>query len=233
MPNMPTSTSPKTQKNNILWYLTLPIMFLLGLSTGYLIRGLRTLPSATPVAAAATPDVRRVNISAEGHPSLGPEDAPITIIEFSDYQCPYCKLWHDNVYDRLLANYPGKIRFVYWDFPLNGHPEAQPAAEAARCAGAQNAYFEYNDAIFGEKYGLGRSAYLEYAQDLGLDVGQFTNCLDNRVYQSVVEASLNSAINTGIQSTPTFLINGIQVIGAESYETFKQVIDQELARQGQ
>jgi protein-disulfide isomerase len=229
MPDMPTSTPPTQQKSNPIFILILPLVFFLGLGSGYLLWGRN---SAAP-AAEITPGSKRVNVSAGDAPSLGPKNAPITIIEFSDYQCPYCKLWHDDVYDRLLANYPAKVRFVYRDLPLTGHSEALPAAEAAQCAGAQNAYWEYHDDLFGQQYGLSRSAYLQYAQDLGLNVAAFTTCIDSHRYQSKVKDSLNYAIGVGVQSTPTFFINGIAVIGAESYETFKQIIDQELAGQNQ
>lgn len=228
MPDMPTSKPPAPQKSDPIFILILPLVFLLGLGAGYLLWGRASAPAEE-----VTPGVRRADISPGNSPSLGPQDAPVTIIEFSDYQCPYCKLWHDEVFDRLLASYPGKIRFVYRHFPLSGHPEAQPAAEAAQCAGAQNAYWEYHDAIFGEQYGLGRSAYLQYAQDLGLNVVAFTTCLDDHRYQSMVEDDFDYALGKGVQSTPTFFINGIAVIGAQSYETFKQIIDQELAGENQ
>jgi protein-disulfide isomerase len=166
-------------------------------------------------------------------PSLGPENAPVTIVEFSDYQCPYCVRWHDEVLARLLADYDGQIRFIYRDFPLSGHPEAQPAAEAANCAGDQDAYWEFQDAIFSNEYGYGRSAYEQYAADLGLDTDEFTACLDDRRHQAEVREDYSDALRLGVQSTPTFFINGIQVVGAQPYETFQQMIDSELAQAGQ
>ncbi len=206
------------------FFLFLPLAFFLGLGSGYLLWGLS--PDAVESTLAGD---RRVNVSAGDSPSIGPENAPVTIIEFSDYQCPYCKLWHDTVYDRLLANYPGKVRFVYRDFPLNGHPEAQPAAEAAGCAGDQNAYWKFHDALFGQQYGLGRDAYLQYAADSGLNVNAFVACLDSHRHQAAIRDELSYALRLGVQSTPTFFVNGIQVVGAESFETFQQIIDKELA----
>jgi protein-disulfide isomerase len=224
MPGMPTSSTIPVKHKSTSPYLFLPLTFLLGLAAGYLIWGFRVTPVDTESSA-----TRRVDVSAGDSPALGPGNAPITIIEFSDYQCPYCKLWHDNVYDRLLANYPGKIRFVYRDFPLPGHPEALPAAEAAHCAGQQNVYWKYHDALFGQQFGLGRTAYEEYARELGLDMAAFSACLDSGRYQAGVSDVVAYATSLGVQSTPTFFINGIPVVGAEPYETFKQIIDKELA----
>jgi protein-disulfide isomerase len=228
MPTSTTSTTRTKHASTSPLVLFLPLVFLFGLGAGYLFWGLDTAP-----AAADASGVRRVNVTTGDAPSLGPADAPVTIIEFSDYQCPYCKLWHDSVYDRLLANYPGKVRFVYRDFPLDGHPEALPAAEAAQCAGEQNAYWKYHDVLFGEQYGLSNAAYLRYAQDLGLNMPAFTACLDGHRFQAAVKDSLRYAVGLGVGSTPTFYINGIEVIGAQPYETFQQLIDQELAGKDQ
>jgi len=223
MPRMPTSTSrPRRSTSPFVYFL--PLTFLIGLGLGYFIWGVK--PAAQ---AEATPAARRVDVQAGNAPFLGPTNAPVTIIEFSDYQCPYCKLWDDSVYARLLANYPGKVRFVYRDFPLDGHPEALPAAEAAQCAGEQNAYWKYHDALFGQKYGLGSDAYLQYASDLGLDMQAFSNCLIAHRYQARVKDSVLYAESIGVSSTPTFYINGIEVVGAQSYETFQAIVDQELS----
>jgi protein-disulfide isomerase len=229
MPDMSSSTNPTPPKSNSQFFLLLPLVFFLGLGAGYLLWGHRT---AEPVETSIS-GTRRVNVAVGNSPSIGPENAPITLVEFGDYQCPYCKLWYDTVYDRLLASYPGKIRFVYRDFPLNGHPEALPAAEAADCAGDQNAYWNYFKALFGEQYGLGRDAYIQYATDLKLNVSAFTACLDSHHNQAKVKDNLSYAIGLGVQSTPSFFINGIPVIGAEPFETFQQIIDQELAGKNQ
>ena len=166
-------------------------------------------------------------------PSRGPSDAPVTIVEFSDYQCPYCQIWHEEVLVRLLIEYPGELRFIYRDFPLSGHPEAQPAAEAANCAGDQEAYWEFQDAIFSSEYGYGRLAYEQYASDLNLDLGEFTDCLDSHRHEAEVLEDYNDGVRLGVQSTPTFFINGTQIVGAQPYENFQQLIEAELARAGQ
>jgi protein-disulfide isomerase len=211
--------------------LLLPVIFVLGIGSGYLIWGRTPPATAIPAAlATATVQVRRYDVPVDDDPFLGPEDAAITIIEFSDYQCPYCKKWHDEVLDRLLANYPGQIRFVYRDFPLISlHPGAAPAAEAADCAGEQGSYWPFYQALFSMKYDLTTEAYQQYAAELRLDTQAFTECLADRRYEPEVMGDYNYAVNLGVSSTPTFFINGIPIVGAQPYEVFKQIIDQELA----
>lgn len=208
--------------------LALPLVFFLGLGLGWLIWG-QSVPS--PVAdSAGSGAVRRFEVSADDDPSLGPANAPVTIIEFSDYQCPYCAKWHAEVFKRLMTDYQGKIRFVYRDFPLYSiHPQSEAAAEAADCAGGQNAYWQYHEALFSQKYALGNEGYLLYAKELGLGVDKFSQCLSDHRYQAEVEADFAAANKLGVNSTPTFYINGRGLIGAQPYEAFKQVIDEELA----
>ncbi|MGA2488647.1 MAG: DsbA family protein [Anaerolineales bacterium] len=179
--------------------------------------------------AADTTSVKRVDVSTDNDPSIGPANAPVTIIEFGDYQCPYCEAWFKQVYQQLLASYPNQIRFVYRDLPLPMHSEAEPAAEAADCAGEQGAYWKYHDALYGQQYGLNRAAYEHYASDLGLDGKAFAACLDSRRYQSEVEADANDAAKVGLTGTPSFVINGRILIGALPFSDFKTVIDEELA----
>lgn len=170
----------------------------------------------------------RYDIPSEEFPSIGPQDAPITIVEFSDYQCPYCRLWHLQVYQPLLAAYPGKIRVVYRHFPLNSHPQAFPAAEAAMCAGEQNAYWLFHEKLFSSD-SLGRNIYVQYARDLDLDMTAFEACITERRFQDAVQADLDFAVNLGVRSTPTFFINGLAIVGAQPLDIFRQVIDRELA----
>jgi protein-disulfide isomerase len=206
-----------------LWFI-LPLVFVLGLGTGWLLWGGR-VPTETA-------DIKRYDVAEAGNPAIGPADAPVKIIEFSDYQCPYCKRWYDTVNARLLADYAGKIRFVYRDLPLSSiHPEAQGAAEAADCAGEQNVYWQYHDALFEGKYGLGAQAYPLYAADLGLDVNVFNTCVAERRYQSEVENDAQVGIGLGLNGTPTFFVNGLKLVGAQPYEVFQQIIDKELAGQ--
>jgi protein-disulfide isomerase len=162
-------------------------------------------------------------------PAIGPPDAPITIIEFSDFQCPYCKRWHNEVYGRLMQEYQGKVRVVFRDFPLSSiHPDAESAAEAADCANEQGAFWEYHDKLFNGDQ-LGQTVYLQYAQELGLDMDKFKTCVDTGRYKSEVAADYDYASNLGVRSTPTFFLNGLPIVGAQPYDVFKQVIEQELA----
>lgn len=208
------------------WVLILLLagVFASGIFSGFLIWGGND-PVETP-----TQSFTRTKVDEGNNPSIGPADAPITIIEFSDYQCPFCQRWQSQVYQKLLDAYPTQVRLVYRDLPLISiHPEAEPAAMAADCAGEQDAYFKYHDKLFSYEYDLGREAYLKYAGELNLDMTAFTRCLDNQRYKDEVQADYQYATNLGLGSTPTFFINGIKVVGAQSFETFKSIIDKELA----
>jgi len=210
------------------------LTFFVGLFLGYVVWGTNLFGSGkqakSPVVEATTqPQFVRYDVPSEGFHSIGPEDAPITIVEFSDYQCPYCRRWHDEVYQPLLAAYPGKIKLVYRNLPLTTiHPDALSAAEAAMCAGEQNAYWQYHEKLFGSE-ALNTSVYMQYAQDLGLNTQSFETCITENKYQKDIQADSDFALNLGISSTPTFFINGLAVVGAQPISVFKQVIDKELA----
>jgi len=236
----------------IMYAVLIPIALVAGLGVGYLIWGSESPVSisqaaqpepttATPQSAAAqaqnnqpgTPgQITRYDVPIDDDPILGPEDAAITIIEFSDYECPYCRRWHQEVLPLLIEEYPDEVRFVYRDFPLTSiHSNAVPAAIAANCAGEQEAeaYWEYNQLLFSMDLGLGPEAYMGYAEELDLDTDAFTECLESDRHEEEVLADFEYASQLGIRSTPTFFINGIALVGAQPYEVFKQVIDQELA----
>ena len=150
-------------------------------------------------------------------------------MEFSDYQCPFCRRWHDEVYEQLLAAYPGQIKMVYRHLPLTSiHPDAFAAAEAAMCAGEQDAYWPYHEKLFSSD-SLGSSVFSQYAQDLSLDMDAFETCMSEHKYKDAIEADSDFAVNLGIRSTPTFFINGLAIVGAQPLNVFQQVIDKELA----
>jgi protein-disulfide isomerase len=181
------------------------------------------------LAPTSAPQYVRYDVPSEGFHSLGPDDAPITLIEFSDYQCPFCRRWHQEVYQSLLAAYPGKIKLVYRNLPLTSiHPDAFPAAEAAMCAGDQNAYWQYHDKLFASET-LGTDVYKQYAQELGLDMTVFEDCITSHKFQQAIQEDSDFAINLGVRSTPTFFVNGLAIVGAQPLDVFKQVIDKELA----
>jgi protein-disulfide isomerase len=175
------------------------------------------------------PQYTRYDIPTENSYAIGPADAPITIVEFSDFECPFCRRWHAEVYKPLLDAYPGKIRLVYRNLPLTSiHPDALAAAEAAMCAGEQDVYWKYHDKLFSSE-SLGNNVYVQYAQELGLNMSTFESCISNHKYQKAIEADSDFAINLGIRSTPTFFVNGLAIVGAQPLDVFKQVIDKELA----
>ena len=232
-----------TFKRSHLYAVLTVLAFAAGVLLGYVVWGMESIgatvlsaqsasQSTGPVVEAPVtqqPQYTRYDIPTENSYALGPADAPITIAEFSDYQCPFCRRWHAEVYEPLLAAYPGKIRLVYRNLPLTSiHPDALGAAEAAMCAGEQDVYWKYHDKLFSSE-SLGNSVYLQYAQELGLNVPAFEACLNDHKYQKTIESDSDFAINLGIRSTPTFFINGLAVVGAQPLDVFKQVIDKELA----
>ncbi len=187
-------------------------------------------PVAQAPVATQPPQYTRYDIPTDGFPSIGPEDAPIVIVEFSDFQCPFCKRFFDETYKPLLAAYPDKIRFVYRNLPLTSiHAEAFPAAEAAMCANDQNSFWQYHDKIFERQAELGQPAYLQFATDLGLDLSAFQECLGSNRYNEFIQKDMDFAATLGVQSTPTFFINGLALVGAQPLSAFTQLIDKELA----
>lgn len=216
----------------------LPLTFVLGLAVGYLFWGRASaapppaaavVPTAATQAAQAEQTVKRYDVPEDDDPVRGPATAAITIIEFSDFECPYCQSWHNEVWLPLQAAFPGQIRLVFRDFPLPGHPNAAPSAQAANCAQEQGRFWEYHDLLFTWELGLARDAHLEYARRLGLDMDAFTQCLDEGRYAAEVQADFDYAANLGVRSTPTFFINGLPMVGAQPLDVFTQVIEKELA----
>jgi protein-disulfide isomerase len=213
------------------------LAFAVGILVGYVAWG-RTPPTAAaaqqpaaPAAATGAPQYVRYKIPTDGFPSLGPANAPITLVEFGDFQCPFCRQWEQETYQPLLAAYPGKLRFIFRDFPLTSiHPNAMPAAEAAQCANEQGKFWPFHDKLFGSE-NLSDAVYKQYAQDLGLDATKFNGCLTNHKYSKAIQDDSDFAVNLGINSTPTFFINGLAVIGAQPMSAFTAVIDKELAGQ--
>lgn len=209
------------------------IAFALGLAIGYLIWGASTQPSDAQVldVEAPTEPALVLDIPTEGFPSEGPDDAPIVIVEFSDFECPFCTKWHNETYLPLREKYPDEIKLVYRNFPLTGlHANAYLAAEAAMCAGDQERYWDYHEALFESKLGMGADAFKAYAAELGLDTATFNECLDSRKYKDFVKEDMAYAASIGVQSTPTFYINGKPVIGAQPLAVFEQIIQAELAK---
>jgi len=163
-------------------------------------------------------------------PSVGSASAPITLIEFSDYQCPYCGRVEPTL-KRLRAAYGDKIRFVWKDFPLTQiHPQAFKAGEAAHCAGEQGKYWELHDVLFSKQSELQVDDLKRHALTLGLKADAFNQCLDTSKYGERVRDGVAAGGQLGVNSTPTIFINGRRLSGAQPYEVFAAVIDEELAK---
>jgi protein-disulfide isomerase len=241
-------------KQSHFFTLIVPGVFLLGLLLGYLI-GRPTGVAMAPVAQATQPvaalptdgagqgsgiddintqlsELPRYEVAvSEDDPAYGPADAPITIVEFADFECPYCQRHAQTTHAQLLADYPDQIRFIYKDFPLSTiHPNAYSSAIAAQCALEQDAFWEYHDLLFSGRLPLGREAYDTYATELGLDMTNFAACVDEERYAEAVQADYNLAVELGVSSTPTFFINGVALVGAQPFDLFAQIIDHELAQ---
>lgn len=233
------------------------LAFAIGILLGYVVWGrapaapiVMQVPVTAPPAAAlpvTTPTLENVkySISTDGFPSLGPTDAPITIVEFSDFQCPYCTQWQEQTFQPLMAAYPDKIHFVYRNYPLvQIHPNAFRGAEAALCANDQNAFWKYHDKLFSENAQMNNQTgatlpvdtYVQWAADIGLDATSFQTCLTTEKFKAQVQADLDYANSLptengepAVGGTPTFFINGQRVVGAYPLAYFQQVIDAQLA----
>ncbi len=171
--------------------------------------------------------------------AIGDADAPVTIIEFTDFQCPFCSRHYQETYPQIFESYvnEGLVQYVYKDFPLNNiHPQAFLAAQAARCAGDQDAFLDMHDLLFERQgeWGSGRPSqiFAGYSEDLGLNVDQFGDCLDSGKYSDAVNADLQQGIELGVTGTPAFFINGYLLSGAQPFALFEQAIESLIAEQG-
>jgi len=161
-------------------------------------------------------------------PRRGPAAAPVTIVEFTDFQCPYCKNVQP-VLKQLLSKYGDQLSLAFKDLPIQSlHPEAQKAAEAARCAGDQGKFWEYHDALF-QAARIEAGTISELSKTLSLNTQAFESCLSSRKHQAQVETDVQEAQGLGISGTPAFLINGVLVSGSQTLDGFSKIIDSELA----
>lgn len=173
-------------------------------------------------------NLESIEVKSEGA-TKGPEDAKVTIIEFSDFQCPYCKKGKE-VADEVLAYYGDKVRLMFKHFPLSFHQNAQKAAEAAECAGDQGKFWEMHDYMFNNQSKLAVNDLKTAAVDLGLVGSDFNNCLDSGKYEGKVKSDMSEGSGFGVSGTPAFFINDQMISGAQPLEKFKEVIDAELAK---
>ncbi len=171
----------------------------------------------------------RTEVAAAGRPARGPDRAPVEMIEFSDFECPYCLRAYETVM-RVLKTYGDRVRFVYRHYPLPNHPHARPAAEASACAAEQDKFWPYHDRLFANPTKLSDADLKQHAAALGLNVQQFNACVEGRKYQALVDEDLKAGAAIGVTGTPAFFINGRALSGAQPFEAFARVIDEELAR---
>ncbi len=176
------------------------------------------------------PELPRVQVEAKG-PSRGPSNAPVTIVEFSDFQCPYCGREYP-VIERLMKEYDGKVRLVFRHYPLEFHENAEKAAEAGACAQDQGKFWELHDKMFTNQAKLAVDDLKGYAKAIGLDSAKFDKCLDSGEKKAVVEEDQKAGTAAGVNGTPAFFINGVFVNGAQPYEEIKQTVDRELNKKG-
>lgn len=177
------------------------------------------------------PPLPHVNVALGDSPAMGPVDAPVTIVEYSDYRCPSCRLTHETVKE-LRRHYKEKIRWVFKDYALGGSAQSIAAAEAAHCAGDQGAFWEYQELLFGINGNIGRKELIEQASRLRLNVESFQSCLDSAKYRPRVIKDMQEALNLGIDRTPSFIVNGKLVAGGPPVERFKEIIDREINSAG-
>ncbi|MCA9477896.1 MAG: DsbA family protein [Nanoarchaeota archaeon] len=185
-------------------------------------------PSAaddTAPAAAPTVDMSKFT----GH-TEGADDAPVTIVEWSDFECPYCGRFYSQTLGSIRSDYvdSGKVKIIFKNFPLSFHPQAQKAAEAAECAGDQDMFWEMHDMLFEKGVTGGVDSFKQFAADLGLDTQKFNTCLDSGEKASITAADQAEGVANGITGTPGFIINGQKVSGAQPYAVFQQVIEAAL-----
>ncbi|MDO8526351.1 MAG: thioredoxin domain-containing protein [Deltaproteobacteria bacterium] len=176
-----------------------------------------------------SPPVQKVVVSVDDDSVIGPENAKVTIVEFSDYQCPFCGRARATI-TKVLETYKDKVRYVFRDFPLSFHQDAFAAHVASDCAKEQGKYWEYNKLLFESQTALKPDKLKAYAKGLGLDTKQFDECLDSNKYASEVQKDMDDAAKVGVTGTPSFFINGIMISGAQPFEKFKEIIDAELKK---
>jgi len=176
------------------------------------------------------PPIYRAEVSTNDAPSKGAGNAPVKIVKFEDFECPFCKTVQPTLAD-LLKKYDGKVRLVHKDLPLEAiHPQATLAAEAARCAADQGKFWQYHDTLYAKAPKLGPADLKVYAKEIGLDTASFDQCLESGKHKNAVQKDLAEGAKLGLTGTPSFFINGREISGAQPLEAFAAIIEEELAR---
>ncbi|MDO8431909.1 MAG: thioredoxin domain-containing protein [Candidatus Binatus sp.] len=177
-------------------------------------------------------DAKRVAVDSSGDPTLGPKNAPVTIVEFTDFQCPFCKS-SENTVKQLRAKYGDKLQVVHMDYPLAFHSHAVDAANAARCANEQGKFWEFHDSLFANQGKLSPADLKASAKTLGLKSTEFDECLDKAKFQPAVKRDQLAGEKAGVDGTPAFFINGRSIVGAQPMPQFEKIIDEELTSAAQ
>lgn len=251
--NLPTisfnlNSLKKIKTNQILVSLLIVAAFLIGVlvtKVQYLEKGQANNQAQAPAAQAPVqgdqppaPGVK-VDVKNGELPSLGNKNAKVVFVDFSDFECPFCKKYFDETYAQIKKDYidTGKIVYYYRHFPLDFHAAAKPAAIASECANEQNKFWDYHDLVFKEQDKISqktadeiKQALKGFAASLNLNTSQFNNCLDSEKYKANVDKDQKEGVTAGVNGTPTFFVNGMSLVGAQPYSAFKTLIDQELAK---
>jgi len=174
-----------------------------------------------------------VEVSVDDDAMQGDEDAPVTIVEFSDYECPFCQRFFNDTYPLIKSKYidTGKVKYVFRDFPLPFHQNGIPAANAAECVreqGGDEMYFAYHDALFENQNALSMSTYKTLAADFDINQAEFASCVDELRFEDEINADIDAGVEYGVQGTPAFFINGIFINGAQPYAMFEAAIEKAL-----
>lgn len=194
------------------------------------------VPTLPPPPNEAAPSQKETTVSMDDDPFQGSAAAPVVLIEFSDYQCPFCGRFFKNTYPELDREYiqTGKVKYVFRDYPLPFHQMAPKASEAANCSGDQGKYWEMHDKLFENQTALQVDKLREYAKALGLEMETFNACLDSSKYAGEVQKDLADGQNAGVSGTPTFFlgtsedgktIQGKSIVGAQPFASFKRQIE--------
>jgi protein-disulfide isomerase len=195
----------------------------------------RTLDSLRAPRQAERPPDEKVRVDVSGVPVLGRADAPVTLVEFTDLECPFCRSFHVGTFERLKREYidTGKVRFITRDFPLDFHPNARPAALAVRCAGEQGKFWEMRHGVTLAAAALSSEVYDRLGRELGLDAARFSACIAADRYRADIERDVAAALKAGVSGTPTFVlgatapgsdVEGQRIVGALPFPVFEAQI---------
>ena len=180
---------------------------------------------------APPPEAEKVvtDINVAGAPMLGPKNAPVSLVIFSDFQCPFCSRAVPTLKE-IEKQYEGKLKVYFKNQPLPMHPNAKPAAMAAMAANEQGRFWEMHDKLFANQQNLDRPSLERFASEVGLDMGKFKAAMDSNKFEAQISADATEGTRVGANGTPTFFVNGRQIVGAQPAEKFKQIIDEELKK---